>query len=101
MTEPFIDTELPCSQFVRRSRVLNGSRAGMSIGREAGQSTIDNPKCPLLGGDVKSAGGGQRVHYNEPRDIAPPIRGEERGSMDEGRATGDGPEAAGLGLRLG
>jgi hypothetical protein len=27
MTEPFIDTELPCSQIIRRSRVRDGSAA--------------------------------------------------------------------------
>jgi hypothetical protein len=28
LTEPFIDTELPCSRIVRRGRAENGSRAG-------------------------------------------------------------------------
>ena len=42
MTEPFIDTELPCSQFLRRSRVQDGSGAnGMRL----------------------------VIHYNEPRDM--------------------------------
>ena len=30
MTEPFIDTELPCSRNVRRSRIRDGSCASVS-----------------------------------------------------------------------
>ncbi len=57
-TEPFIDTELPCSQVIRRSRVRNGSA----------RSTRD-PAC------------GSRGWRPEQVLLVGPVQGPERGSL--------------------